>query len=38
MEDQKSGPGLACNLDFAIGKDLKLKVKKFPKLFKLGDM
>ena len=21
MEDQKSGPGLACNMDFAEGKD-----------------
>ena len=28
MEDQKLGPGLACNLDFAKGKGLKPKVLK----------
>ena len=33
MEDQKSGIGLTCNLDFAKGKRLEPKVKKFPKLF-----
>ena len=38
MEDQKSGPGLACNLDFATGKCLEPKVKNFPKLSKLGDV
>ena len=32
MEDQKSGPGLACNLDFAKGKGLKPTVKKFSKI------
>ena len=29
MEDQKSGPALACNLDFAKDKGLEPKVKKF---------
>ena len=29
MEDQKLGPGLACNLDFAKEKGLEPKVKKF---------
>ena len=38
MEDQKSGIGLTCNLDFAKGKGLEPKVKKFPKLSKLGDV
>ena len=28
MEDQKSGPRLACNLDFAKGKGLEPKVSK----------
>ena len=28
MEDQKSAPGLACNLDFAKGKGLEPKVYK----------
>ena len=37
MEDQKSGHELACNLDFAKRKDLN-KIKKFPKLSKLGDV
>ena len=32
MEDQKSGPGLASNLDFAKGKGLKPKVKKISKI------
>ena len=32
LEDQKQRPGLACNLDFAEGKGLKLKVKKILKL------
>ena len=36
MEDQKLGPGLACNLDFAQGKELKLKVKKFSKIVSVG--
>ena len=30
------GLGLACNLDFAEGKDLNQKLKRFPKLSKLG--
>ena len=38
MEDQKSGPGLSCNLDFAQGKDLNQKLKRFPKLSKFGDV
>ena len=29
MEDWKSGPGLACNLDFAKQKQLEPKVKNF---------
>ena len=29
MEDQKSGPGLACNLDFAKKKELEQKLKSF---------
>ena len=29
---QKSGLGLACNLDFAKGKELETKVKKFSKI------
>ena len=37
-EDQKSDPGLACNLNFAKEKDLNQKFKKFPKLSKLGDV
>ena len=32
MKDQKSGPGLACNPDFAKGKGLKPKVKIFFKI------
>ena len=36
MEDQKSGPGLACNLDFAKGKRLESKVKKFSKTVQVG--
>ena len=36
MADQKLGPRLACNLHFAKGKDLNQKLKKFPKLSKLG--
>ena len=38
MEDQKSGPGLSYNLEFAKGKDLNQKLKRFPKLSKLGDV
>ena len=38
MEDQKSGTGLLCNLNFARGKGLEPKVEKFPKLSKLGDV
>ena len=37
MEDQKSGPGLASNLDFAKGGRLEPKLKGFLKLSKLGD-
>ena len=33
IKDQKSGLGLACNLDLVKGKRLEPKVKKFPKLF-----
>ena len=32
MEDQKPGPGLACNLDFAEEKGLEPKVKKISKI------
>ena len=32
MEDQKLGPGVACNLDFVTGKRLEPKVKKFSKI------
>ena len=32
MEDQKSGSGLACSLDFAKGKELEAKVKKVSKI------
>ena len=32
MEDQNSGPGLACNLDFAERKELEAKVKKASKI------
>ena len=32
MEDQKLGPGVACNLDFAKGKGHELKVKKLSKI------
>ena len=32
MEDQKPGPGLACNLDFAKEKKLEPKVKKISKI------
>ena len=38
MENQKPGRGLACKLDFAKGKDLNQKLKRFPKLLKLGDL
>ena len=38
MEDQKSSPGLACNLDFAKGKGFEPKVKKCPQLFKFRDV
>ena len=31
-KDQKSGPGLACNLDFAKGKGLKPKLLKVSKI------
>ena len=34
MEDQKPGPGLACNLDFAKSEGLEPKVEKVPKLSK----
>ena len=34
MEDQKRGPGLACNLDFAKGKGFEPKVKKIFKIVK----
>ena len=33
--DQKSGPGLACNLDFAEGKGLEPKVENFSKIVKV---
>ena len=32
MEDQKLGPGLACNLDFAIGKGYDPEVEKIFKI------
>ena len=32
MEDQKPGPGLACNLNFAKGEGLEPKVKKVSKI------
>ena len=38
MEAQSLEPGLACKLDFAMGKDLKQKLKRLQKLFKSGDM
>ena len=38
MEDQKLGPGLTCNLDFAKEKGLEPNLKRFPKLSNLGDM
>ena len=38
MKDQKPGPGLAYNLDFAKKEDLNLNVKRFPKLSKVGDV
>ena len=38
MEGEKPGPGLACNLDFAKRKDFNQKLKRFPKLSKLGDV
>ena len=38
MEDQKPVPGLACNMGFANEKGLEPKVKKFPKLAKLGNV
>ena len=36
MENQKSGPGLACNLDFAKGIGLESKVKKLSKIVQVG--
>ena len=36
MEDQKQGPGLACNLDLAEKKELESKLKTFPNFSKLG--
>ena len=36
MEDQKPGPGLACNLGFAKEKRLKSKVKKISKIVQVG--
>ena len=38
MENQKSGPGLACYQDFAKEKELEPKVKIFSKLSKLEDV
>ena len=38
MEDQKPGPSLACTLDFAKGKELNQKVKRFPNVYNLGDV
>ena len=38
MENEKPGPRLACNLDFAKKKDLNQKLKLFLKLFKLVDV
>ena len=36
MEDQNPEPGSACSLGFAEKKDFSLKLKRFPKLSKLG--
>ena len=36
MEDQKPGPGLACNLGFAKEKGLERKVKKISKIVQVG--
>ena len=36
MENQKLGPGLACNLDFAKGKYLNHKFKIFSKIVLVG--
>ena len=36
MEDQKTGPRLACNVKFANGKGLKPKVKKVSKIVYIG--
>ena len=36
MEDQKPGPRLAWNLDFAKGKGLKPKFKKIAKIVRIG--
>ena len=36
--NQKPGSGFACNLDFAKKEGLEPKVKRFPKLSKLGDV
>ena len=36
MEDQKPGPGLACNLSFATEKGLEPKVKKISEIFEVG--
>ena len=33
---QKSGPGLACNLDFTKGKELEPKAKNFSKIGLIG--
>ena len=36
MENQKPGPGLACNLGFAKEKELEPKVKKISKIVQVG--
>ena len=36
MEDQKPGPGLACNLDFTKEQGLEPKVKKVSKIVEIG--
>ena len=38
IDDQKPGPGLACNLILQKGKDLKQKSRRFPKFSKLGEL
>ena len=38
MENQKQGPGLACNLDLAERKELESKLKSFPNMSKLEEM